>query len=383
MSKELLEELANAVAAKLGENAAAAVVIDLPELRVRVTEDGTMYEVFLGNAYEEYVRASVEERPAIVAKYAMVVDKREIAPPTQAEWQMLLPKLVPRRERELLRLRFEAVQNLTSGIAITESLLLDLAIDLPQSIRMISASNLADANMTEAEAFELARRNLLGRSREPWQLLVPGLYQSPWGDYFDGARLALPTLFARIGVRGDPIVTLPNRCAMLVTGSEEPVGLAALYRATRMLMEKERPLHLGGLRLVDGRWRELGEDDLDVVRIAPSLLFLSSLQEALDYEAVGDRVREAIVSLGYHVEPLHTADNQGVLMTVTNLPRRHQSLVIPKADMVICGDDDMFAWYKLEAMLGRNLAPLDVWPPHYEVRRLPTLVEIKAARVNR
>ena len=379
MSQALLEELANAVAAKLGESAAVAVVVDLPERRVRVTEDGMMYEVFLGNAYDEYVRAAPEERPAIVARYAVVADRREIAPPTQAEWQLLLPKLMPRRERELLRLRFESVQNLTTGIAVADGLLLELAIDLPQSIRMVSASDLAGAGMSEAEAFELARRNLIGRSRDPWNRIAPGLYQSPWADYFDGARLALPTLFPRIGVKGDPIVTIPNRCAVLVTGSREPEGLRYLYEATRMLAQQERPLHLGGLRLVDGSWRVLGGADLDLVPLAPSILLLGSLQESLDYQAVGERVRELIAASGYHVEPLHTIDNGGVLMTVAKVPRVDR-LVIPRADLVVCGEA-MFAWYKLEAMLGKNLAPLDVWPAHYEVRRPPTLVEINAAKL--
>lgn len=381
MSQELLEELANAVAAKIAETKAAAVVVDLPERRVRVTEGGTMYEVYLGNAYDEYADASPGDRPAIVEKYARIADKQDIAPPSAEDWLSLLPKVNPRRERELLRLRFGDVTNVLEGIALTEGLSLQLAIDRQESIRMVSASDLASANMSEAEGFELARRNLLARSKEPWEPIVPGLYQSPWSDYFDGARLALPTLFARIGVQGDPIVTLPNRCAMLVTGSREPVGLTALYTATRTLADVDRPMYLGGLRLVDGAWRPLGEHDFDVVEIARKILLLDSLQEALDYRAVGEHVREAIGSLGYHVEPLQVSEiADGVTMTFTQLPRV-PNLVIPKADMIVIDNTTMFAWYKLEAMLGRNLAPLGVWPPHFAVRRAPTLVEIANARV--
>jgi hypothetical protein len=66
-------------------------------------------------------------------------------------------------------------------------------------------------------------------------------------------------------------------------------------------------------------------------------------------------------------------------MTFTHLPRA-ANVVIPKADMIIC-NEAMFAWHKLETMLGRNLAPLDVWPPHFAVRRAPTLVEIANARI--
>jgi hypothetical protein len=352
---------------------------------VRVTEHGTMYEVYLGNAYDEYVAAAPTQRPGIIARYASLNAGKDIAPPTADEWKQLLPKLMPRRERELLMLRFKSVQNLMQGITISDGLFLELAIDMPQTIRMVSASDLSSAGMTESDAFALATKNLLERSHEPWTRLVPGLYQSPWADFFDGARLALPSLFQTIGVRGDPIVVLPNRCAMLLTGSEEHEGLKYLYAATRMLAEQERPLHLAALRLVDGKWRPLGDADLDLVQVAPEVLFLSSLQDALDHEVLGGRIAEGLQSHGFHVEPLHAIDDEGTpLMTATKLTATERT-VIPRADLVLCassdGKDVALAWYKVAAILGDELVPVaDVWPPHFEARRVPTDTELAAAK---
>lgn len=377
MSQALLEELANAVAAKLSESGAIAVV-DLRERRVRVTEHGLIREIFLGNAYDEYVGASPEERRAIVDRYARIVTPDDLAPPSQEDWQRLLPKLVPRRERELLRLRFGNVENL-GGTALTDGLIFDLAIDLPERIRMVQQSDLAAAGMAWGEAFELGRRNLLARSKEPWNEVAPGLFLSPWGDYFDGARLSLPTLFPRIGVRGDPIVTNPNRCAMLCTGSEEPHGLALLYEATRQLMQRDRPVHVAALRLVDGAWRELCADDIALVGAVPRLAHLEYLQDTLDYGAVGDHLCAALGELGYHAEPLQAAELEGIVVTSTQLPKA-SNLVIPHASLVYCNGEPLH-WYDLARLLGRNLAKLDVWPAYYEVRRQPTLVEIKAARI--
>jgi len=378
VSQALLEELANAVAAKLGETAGVAVVVDLDERRVRVTEHGLIREIYLGNAYEEYVRATPEARPAIVERYARIVEPDDLAPPTDEDWQRMLPKLTPRRERELLRLRFGNVENL-GGIALTEHLLFDLAIDLPERIRMVQPSDLAATNTAWGDAFERGRRNLLGRSKEPWNEVASGLFMSPWGDYFDGARLALPTLFPRIGVRGDPIVTIPNRCAVLCTGSEEPLGLQLLYQATRELMQQDRPMHVAALRLVDGAWRELCADDIAIVSAVPKLAHLEYLQDALDYGAVGVLLRTALGTLGYHVEPLQSSDLDGVVITSTQLAKT-PNLVIPRASIVYCNGEPLH-WYDFAALLGKNLAQIDVWPVHYEVRRHPTLVEIKAARI--
>ncbi len=377
MSQELLEELANGVAdAMRAHRAGRTIVIDLPARRVRVTESGTMYEVFLGNAYDEYVRAAPAARPGIVAKYAGIGEAR---PPTADEWTRLLPKANPRRERELLTLRFGEISNVLTGIAIGD-LVLELAIDLPQTIRMITASDLEAAGLSEEAAFATAKQNLLARSYQAWTPIAPGLHRSPWADFFDGARLALPSLFDNIGVRGDPIVTLPNRCTMLLTGSEEPDGLHYLYPATRALAKEDRPLHLGALRLVDGAWRPLGDADMDLLRIAPELTLLSSLQLALDYQVVGEHLREKLRGRGLHVEELQVIDRDDApLMTVTKLPPVGKS-VVPRADIVI-SNDEMLVWYKFEALLGDDLVPLDgVWPAHYEMRRRPTSSEFTAAK---
>jgi hypothetical protein len=272
-----------------------------------------------------------------------------------------LPMLVPHRDRVLRILQGEPA---VAALAVADCLYLELAIET-----------------ADREAFDTAIRHLALRSRDPWNLVAPGVYQSPWADGFDGARLALPSLFTRIGVRGDPVVTIPNDRAVLVTGSRDTFGLRLLYELTRMLVTQERALHPGGFRLVDGgRWQPIGEGDRDLTSQAPDLNCLSSLQHDLDHEVVGGLVAEHIRALGFHVETLLSTEVEGITMTLTNLPREVPRLVIPHADLVAC-NGNVFAWYKLEAMLGRNLVVLDTWPLHYEVRRVPTLVEITHAAI--
>lgn len=279
----------------------------------------------------------------------------------------ILPKLVPRRELELLR--WQGVESLPAAIAITEGLWLevDVAKDLPRTRQSVT------------EVLEHARRNLLAISREPWIPIAPGLFRSPWADGFDGARLALPTLFSRIGVRGDPIITLPHHGAVLVTGTEEREGLALLYAATRMIAAEDAPLHLAALRLVGGSWRELHADDIALVTAVPKLAHLEYLQDTVDYATLGESVRAAIHAAGYHAESLSSGELDGTVFTYTQLSRANK-LVIPRAALVVCNEQTLH-WYRLADVLGKNLAAIDVWPLHYEVRRFPTVVEIKAAKL--
>lgn len=272
-----------------------------------------------------------------------------------------LPLLVPHRERVR---RILAGEPAVPALPVADCLYLELA-----------------DGRGEREAFDVAIRTLALRSRDPWNVLASGVYQSPWGDGCDGARLALPTLFTRIGVVGDPVVTIPNDRTVLVAGSRDAFALRVLFELTRVAATQERPLHPGGLRLVDGgRWQAIDFADRDLMVQAPYLECLASLQQALDHAEIGGLVADQIRALGFHVEPLRTTEVDGITMTAAHLPRDAARLVIPYADLVACGDS-VFAWGKLEAMLGKNLVALDTWPLYYEVRRVPTLVEIGAAAI--
>lgn len=350
--------------------------------------DGAVRHIFLGNLAAEHAAAAPADRRALLAKYARLGAR----PPRVAASDLrtrVLPKLVPRRERERMRLSLGGVEmvNLLAGRPLVgDELVLDLAVDEPETIRTVTASDLAGCKLSEDEAYVRAAANLQARSTGRWiELGSAKLFHSPWRDCWDGARLALPALFRSLPLRGDPIVAIPNRSAVLVTGSEEPQGLRAFSEAARLLAEKDRPVHVAPLRLDGERWRELDQQaDLDVVRLAPSLLFLSSVQAALDHQACGAYVRERLAARGFTVAELQLVEDEAIpSMTVASFPAGDR-VAIPKADMIAFdagGTSALVAWYKVEAMLGDELVPLDVWPAFYEVRRRPTADELDRYRV--
>ena len=343
-----------------------------------VDEHGVSRHVFLGNLVREYAEAAVAARAELVAKYARLVARPVglARPDLRAH---VLPKLTPRKERH-----GQLADGLLAGRPLADgALVLELAVDEREAVRVVTASDLAGCELIEDDAYARAIANLRQRSTGAWDELVPGLFKSPWQDYFDGARLALPSLIRSLPIKGDPIAVIPNRCALLVTGSEEPVGLAVLFKATKMLMAKDRPVHVAPLVLDGDQWRELDVvADRDAVARAPSLVFLSSLQASLDLAMCSEQVRATLLARGFtHVGELGMLQGDDAFAaTVAECPVGAR-VAVPKVDLIRFAGDSLVAWYKLEAMLGDDLVTLDVWPPHYELRRQPTDDEIAAARI--
>ncbi len=390
-----LDQFADRLIAAIHQRGFKGTVARVEPQRLRFHDpgDSAVFELYLGNAYDEYIAANLEERRAVLARYARLRDLRTRARnPLDARGASdlalrILPKLTPRRDDEAMRLRARplGLAGVIEGRLIGESLRLELAVEHPESIQVILMSDLDAAGLSEGAAFEHAVANLRARSAGPWNKIAPGLLQSPWADYFDGARLACPELFSKLGLRGDPIVVVPNRCAALATGSEEREGLAALYGAATALMQEDRPVELTPLRLVGGAWSPLGDADVAFLREAQTALFLSSIQAALDYELLQELLTPVLRERDLALTPLRAIKNEsGLVTTVTELPTKPK-VAIPRADLfeyVHHRQRRAVAWYKLEALLGPDLVPVaGIWPPYFAPTRAVTGDEIAAVEL--
>lgn len=131
---------------------------------------------------------------------------------------------------------------------------LGCAYDTETSLMEISADQLAGWKVSLDEALEAATNNLAVRSTEPFLKVSPGLFKAPWTDAYAASRLALPGLFRKIGVKGDPVALALNRDLLYVAGADDPVGLAALLEAAKQPGASERPISLAPIVLRGERW---------------------------------------------------------------------------------------------------------------------------------
>lgn len=134
---------------------------------------------------------------------------------------------------------------------LTEHLGVNLVYDLPESTMQISADQFAKWNVGFDDAYEIACRNLETMSQEEFVGVAPGVWASPWNDSYGAARLVLPELLRRLDVEGDPVLAVPNRDVVLVTGSEDDAGLEAMMAIAEKALEHPRSISGIPVRLTD------------------------------------------------------------------------------------------------------------------------------------
>jgi hypothetical protein len=169
----------------------------------------------------------------------------EIEPKPPETWAEARPHVVPRmlRSTDLLAGAEELLH-----WRLASDLLATVVLDSPHHMLYLDARLVQHWGVSEAEIMEVACANLLRLSILPFRLLAPGLFGSPWQDQYDASRLLLKPVIQELPVLGRPVVLAPHRDLLLVTGSDDPAGLAAMLEVARA--ESERPYGLSRMPVV-------------------------------------------------------------------------------------------------------------------------------------
>src|SRR5205085_9356433 len=141
--------------------------------------------------------------------------------------------------------------------AIGDHLSLSLVYDLPQAMRSIIQDDLDKWGITFYEAVEAARNNLEQIGNVAFASLqgqASGVYISATGDNYDASRLIMLDLMRKMPVRGDYIAMVPNRDTLVITGSDDPAGLAVMCKVAEDSVQKPRPISTVALRLLGDEW---------------------------------------------------------------------------------------------------------------------------------
>ena len=229
------EDFAKLVIKALEGRGASDVQFDPEDFSVRVGSlDNTLY---LSNAFTDYTSAEKQERDTVILRYVTSFTTPRNSPRTYAE---ALPNLMPvvrdpayyALSSLMIRAKGGDPANLkTSPIPIAQSLVGSLAIDSAEAISYASDSTLKEWNVTLADAFPKALENL--RDRSPFDALkqvAPGLFLGEWGDSYESARILLPDLLHRLSLNGDPLVFIPNRNELWVTGQYDTANIGAILK---------------------------------------------------------------------------------------------------------------------------------------------------------
>jgi hypothetical protein len=272
---------------------------------------------------------------------------------------------------------------------VTEHLALGLVHDRPDSVAEMPLDQFAAWGVSIDEAFQIAEENLENISPRPFDRIGAGVFVSPYRDNHDASRIILKDQIRSLRVRGSPVVMVPNRDTLIITGADDPDGLLLMARITEQALDEPRPMTGIPAWLDEDTWRPFVPDEdhplfvrfgrLRVMSLASDYAAQKELLEALN-EKNDEDVFVATFTVVEHTETGHLKSYSTWAREVpTILPRTDDVMFI---DTDTPGEPEVIrvSWERAEGAFKHLMEALDMYPPRYRVNEFPTRQEIDALR---
>ena len=393
---DLDDEALDADEAGLRDRFAAEVLTGLEEAghpgytyqrqRYELVADGGAL-IALGNLFDEYADQPLAARPGYVERTVRGFFPAQIP----STWGEARPNLVASvRDRifvELLALRPEQAAVLHRPLA--DDLVEVVVYDGPDSMQYLTAAHLEAWGKNADEVFLEGRKQLASRSKEPFEKVSPGVFESPWADNHDIGRALLFDKLRKLKLNGDPVLFLPQRDHLLITGADDPAGLEAAGELVSEALELPRAN--------SGRaWRLTKTGLVPFVPPAGGELLRIFRQEAEagdaneQKKALDAKLEREGVDL-FVATTLFTEDDSGAQHTYCVWTKGADSL-LPKADFVVFVDIDKpeadrviaaAPWAEVFKRFGPQMkADPTYWPLRYRVKTFPEGKALKALGIH-
>ncbi|MDH5328058.1 MAG: hypothetical protein OEZ68_00855 [Gammaproteobacteria bacterium] len=347
---------------------------------------------YLRNAYKQYCASYGKEKKQILHQFAQSVLSMaaQELPESYSEAQSrIYPGIREPEEWEYLRLLSELGGNSllpSARQAISPCLYKTLIFDYKDSMAIVGKDTLAKWEIDFDEAFAQAQDNLRKVSYQPFESLKPGLYISQWQDDYDASRIFLPELFHRLELLGDPVITLPTRNTILVTGSKDAQGIEDLAEITRKALDEEPKVITGYALTLNNFTLEHFPQQQD--EISKPLYNLNQYWKSRNYEAQ----KHILCSYLYQKQAdiftasclLSTNDETGFYETLSVVTKDVDTL-LPRADTLVFFDpltDEKIVtnWSTAFRNIPHLFETTDFTPLRYRFRRYPDPTELDLLR---
>ena len=346
---------------------------------IRVRDGGV---INLANLHADYLRTPADQREHALRTFAMGVLPPEVPASFADARDALLPALryLPGIDQSRIVAEHDSLDSITdSMLPFSPSLLVSVVHDTEHAMQQVSADILKDWGMTPAQALEVAVDNLRHKAPPRFHEVVPGLWCSDYGDFYDAARILLPELAWQLRLFGTPVAMVPNRACLWIAGDQDAEALLAMIaRAREVLTAQSRPLASEMLRLEEGRWLPWQPP---MPEAAAALARLQTEFTAADYAAQKQALDEIHQRRGLDVFVASCSLVQrpdGGLISYSVLTKGVDTW-LPRTDRVVLLDPDqpkgakkIVEWSAFEAQLGPLIDVLAFVPPRFHVREHPS-----------
>jgi uncharacterized protein YtpQ (UPF0354 family) len=228
------EEFTRDFAAALQKARPGLQVTVVQDLELKLArEDGSSATSFLNIPYGLY-RQSPQGKDEILERYlaaTLETLSQEIRPVDRTR---IVPVLKDRGWLEETRLALRGKDGQPAPEYVAEDFNRELVIvyaeDSPNHVRYLTPDDLEPAKVERGALKALAIENLKRLSPKIEIKGEKGRYQVTGGESYDASLLLLDSIWTggQLVVQGDPVVAIPNRELLLVTGSQDAEGIAKL-----------------------------------------------------------------------------------------------------------------------------------------------------------
>lgn len=252
-----------------------------------------------------------------------------------------------------------------------------LVYDTPHSMARLAAGDLKKWGKNFEEVLEIAIDNLRDKSTQPMAQARRGLYYSEWEDYFDASRMLLSDLLYRHPVAGAPVVMVPNRTCLLLTGDRDEAGLARMAELAEEVLEQPRPLSPQMMRLENGLWAEFKPEALRA-----QLSKLQFSEQAGNYNSQKEQLEAAHQRKGsdlFVASFMVMQDKTGQLKSIATWSEGVPTL-LPKTDLIAfvqmeTQDSVLVSWEMAQRICGDLIHETPYIPARFEVRAFPSAAQ--------
>nr|WKF59593.1 hypothetical protein HUO10_004104 [Paraburkholderia busanensis] len=226
------------------------------------TDSGAVNLINLHNMFREYAEARPAQRKEILKRQTDAM-KLESIPTRFGEVRARLrPVIRSAMERGVTYLQTR--QNASpQGIAfrpLCENLEIGIAYDGDSSIVRLTESRLKEWGVSFDEAYDTAIDNLRMTSSKPLIRGENGVWISNFGDHYDASRLLLTDLLHRQQISGAPVVMVPNRSVLLLTGDRNAAGFQTMLELAEQVFTQPRALPRLMLRWNGTAWQRFSPE---------------------------------------------------------------------------------------------------------------------------
>ena len=214
----------------------------------------------LHNVYKDYQKATPKGRAAVLDKYILGF----ASPPDMSDRGEALKNLMPvirdkaMFENATLMGRLSGntkASNVTPTEPFLGHLVIALVMDSEHSTMTVSQGKLDEWGLDFNSALKLATDNLRDKTEAKFRSNGKGVFISAWCDVYDASRLLLTDMLYRLPIQGEPVIAIPSRNHLLVTGSRNENGIAEIVDLTvDVLTNDTRPLAEQLFQFRDGTW---------------------------------------------------------------------------------------------------------------------------------